>query len=125
MLLLLPYWMEDGPVAEAFDARIQQTPLAQVKTLSVSFGGQAESLQLVGRDGPEIVGRTGRVVLVAVVDSYIHSDMLDSLTYHGELLSRDNPYGMVPGEAAAVLALGPEDNRRLGADRAPFDHGRA
>ncbi len=114
MLLLLPYWMEGGVVAEAFDARLKQTPLAQVKTHSVSFGGQAESLQLVGRDGPEIVRRTGRVVLVAVVDSYIHSDMLDSLAYHSELLTRDNPYGMVPGEAAAVLALGPEDNRRLG-----------
>lgn len=114
MLLLLPYWMEGGVVAEAFDAKLKQTPLAQVKTLSVSFGGQAESLQLVGRDGPEIVRRTGRVVLVAVVDSYIHSDLLDSLAYHSELLTRDNPYGMVPGEAAAVLALGPEDNRRLG-----------
>lgn len=114
MLLLLPYWMEGGTVAEAFEARLQKTPLALVKTLSVSFGGQAESLQLVGKDGPEIVRRTGRVVLVAVVDSYIHSDMLDSLAYHGELLTRDNPYGMVPGEAAAVIALGPEDKTRLG-----------
>ena len=106
MLLLLPYWMEGGPVAEDFNTRLHQAPLPQVTSLSVSFGGQAESLQLVGRDGPEIVRRTGGIVLVAVVDSYIHSDMLDSLAYHGELLTRDNPYGMVPGEAAAVLALG-------------------
>ena len=114
MLLLLPYWMEGGPVAEDFNTRLHQAPLPQVTSLSVSFGGQAESLQLVGRDGPEIVRRTGGIVLVAVVDSYIHSDMLDSLAYHGELLTRDNPYGMVPGEAAAVLALGPENDVRLG-----------
>ncbi|MFK3780302.1 hypothetical protein [Agrobacterium sp. NPDC089420] len=114
MLLLLPYWMEGGSVFDGFRARLNQAALPQVKSLAVLFGGQAESLQLVGREGPEAVRRTGGIVLVAVVDSYIHSDMLDSLAYHGELLTRDNPYGMVPGEAAVVVALGPENSARIG-----------
>ncbi|MCZ7464826.1 hypothetical protein [Rhizobium rhizogenes] len=114
MLLLLPYWMEGGPVFASLKAKLNEVALPQVKSVAVLFGGQAESLQLVGSYGPEAVRRTGKTVLVAVVDSFIHSDMLDSLAYHGELLTRDNPYGMVPGEAAAVFALGSENSSRLG-----------
>lgn len=114
MLLLLPYWMEGGPVADDFKARLQQSPLAQVDRLAILYGAQAESLRITGLYAPEQVIKTGQTVLVATVDSYIHTDLLDSLAYHGELLTRHNPYGMVPGEAAVVLALGLNDDEPLG-----------
>lgn len=114
MLLLLPFWMEGGPVADAFEARLKEAPLPRVRHLAFLFGGHAESLQLIGRDGPAAARNTDGTLLVAAVDSYLHSDMLDSLAWHGELLTRDNPYGMVPGEAAAVFALGQDDTSRLG-----------
>lgn len=114
MFLLLPFWMEGGPIVDDFKAKLKNNPLPKVKSLALLFGGHAESLQLIGRDGPSAVREIGETVLVAVVDSLIHSNLLDSLAFHGELLTQDNPYGMIPGEGAAVFALGEENDLAIG-----------
>lgn len=114
MLLLLPFWMEGSEVFGVFESRLEESPLPGVARLAYLFGGNAEGLELVGREGPSAVRTSGRPVLVAAVDSYLHANIFDGLAYYGQLLTRDNPYGMVPGEAACVLALGQEDEGRLG-----------
>lgn len=101
--VLLPPWIETycarnevaGLLLNAFgrDAPHPVLVFGGPTQLPTTLNAIAEQL---GPDG---------VALIAVIDSYIHVDLLDALAVRGRMLSRGNPYGSVPSEAAIVLRV--------------------
>lgn len=80
----------------------------------IVFGGHAAGIRALARAGAALDADPDAVAIVLGVDSYFNSERL-FLLEHGRLLhgahqpycggSRTNPYGRIPGEGAAAVAL--------------------
>ncbi len=99
-LVLLPNWAP-GHVRAAIAA---QAPPGW-SDLRFVQGPDANALALAGHACRAIAGGRFPAVMVCAVDSQANADRLDQLMLNDELFGRANPYGVVPGEAAAVLLL--------------------
>lgn len=108
--------------------RHHQLPARQIRTIR---GGHAVGVHAL-RQASQAATQAQSLTVVLAVDSWLHPEALEYLEIdrrlHGAHASyegqpRPNPYGRVPGEGAAALALlprAPRRHRRLPADLPPW-----
>lgn len=68
-------------------------------------GQDANSLGLLGHAAAAIAAGRLPGAIVCAVDSLANAACIDHLLLNNLMLGRDTPYGVVPGEAAAVIVL--------------------
>jgi 3-oxoacyl-[acyl-carrier-protein] synthase-1 len=101
--LLLPAW---APTSLRDVLKAQFPP--GFSDLRFVQGGSANSLGLLSQAARAIA--EGRVAgaLVCAVDSLANAERMDALMLNGAMYCQTNPYGIIPGEAAAAMLLVPE-----------------
>lgn len=101
--VLLPLWIEthlarDEVAGLILDAFGQYAPRP-----TLVFGGPTHVLTTLSTLAERLA--PDDVALVAAIDSYMQTDLLDVLAVSGRMLVRGNPHGSVPSEAAVVLRV--------------------
>ncbi|MDO5605865.1 MAG: hypothetical protein Q4G25_11970 [Paracoccus sp. (in: a-proteobacteria)] len=100
-LLLNPMLRQPG--AEAwFSGAIRDYYGDRFSEIAVRFGGSAAGLSL-------LAAAPGPLHFVACADSLVTPEMIDALIMDDRLNRSGNPWGVIPGEGAVVLALGQGD----------------
>jgi 3-oxoacyl-[acyl-carrier-protein] synthase-1 len=93
--------------------------------VTVSYGGAAEALSRVAGAARRVEEGEADALLVGSVDSLLPPETLDLLWTQHRVLTRDNPYGLIPGEAACLLLVAHPavmgDARALGRVDAAFE----
>ncbi|MFD1881574.1 hypothetical protein [Paracoccus pacificus] len=101
LVLQLPE-MVGGSESEAWFRREIEDRLApRVSEVRFVYGEAAEALALLQARAPDTLH------YVAAVDSLIDARLIDWMIVQQRLFSSTNPWGTIPGEGAAVLAVGP------------------
>lgn len=103
--LLVQPWLKDHPVLAALLKAIDSPKPAGVSNVEVTFGEHAEGLLLLDASLDTVREGSAPAILVAAVDSYIHSDLWVTLGGQRRLFMPDNPHGFVPGEAACAMLV--------------------
>ncbi|AWN45497.1 hypothetical protein DK419_03495 [Methylobacterium terrae] len=104
----------DGPDREAIRALLLGPHAGLLRDIDLRPGGPAEALSDLAYAALAVRDEGEDHVLVGALDSHIHPLLLDRLAVEGRILMRGNPWGLIPGEAAAVVALGPVELRPPG-----------
>ncbi len=100
ILVLLPGW-----APQAVRARIAQHMPSNWTDIRFVQGPDANALGLLGHASRAIADGRFPAVMVCAVDSLANADRMDHLVLNDAMFGRTTPYGMVPGEAAAMVLL--------------------
>jgi 3-oxoacyl-[acyl-carrier-protein] synthase-1 len=98
--VLLPFWAPE----HVRTAIIEHVPPAWHDVRFVQ-GGEANSLGLLGHAARALAERRMPAAMVCAVDSLANAERMDHLMLNEAMFGSGTPYGIVPGEAAAVLML--------------------
>lgn len=102
LFLLLPQWLRESRMGPTVTRRAESTGRLPAQVLRF-YDDETTFPELVAH----AVAQAGRApVLVGVVDSFIHAELLDALAIQGRLLTRATPNGIIPSEAAAIFLVG-------------------
>jgi len=115
LLLALPAYRPgfDHEDARGFTAKIRDCLGSAIALGEVVMcqhdqaGGVVTLAMAMDRNAP---GR-GRHCVVVAADSYVGADTLDWIEADQRLKTEENPFGLIPGEAAAAMLLGPPATR--------------
>ncbi|WP_102225767.1 hypothetical protein [Acidimangrovimonas sediminis] len=110
--LFLPSWLASGPRA----ARVEREwrALAQVAPGPIHAAREpAEGwLAALARACRGAGAQTPPEFLVAIADSALYAEVLDAMAARGRLLSRGQPHGLIPSEAAVIVRVTTPDRAR-------------
>ncbi|SEO73679.1 3-oxoacyl-[acyl-carrier-protein] synthase-1 [Methylobacterium sp. ap11] len=98
----------EHPDRDAFRASLLEPHAGLLRDLDLLPGGPAEALSDLAHAAVAVRDGAEDHVLVGALDSAIHPLLLDRLAVEERILMRGNPWGLIPGEAAVVMALGLE-----------------
>jgi hypothetical protein len=101
--LLLPAWIDTHRIRNEVDGVLLDAFGKNAPRPTFVFGGPTRLLTTLNAIAARL--EPNGVALLAAVDSYIQVDLLDALAINGRMLSRGNPHGSVPSEAAVVLRV--------------------
>lgn len=106
-------WIDNAEIIQMLQdlaAHLSAAHGVDVDGLSFATTGPVGCLTLMDDLRPKL--DRGQSLIMVTVDSYNHRPRLRALTDAGALFSGQSPYGLIPGEAAAALLIGPatEDN---------------
>lgn len=100
ILVLLPNWAPAAVRTEI--ARSVPPGWSDIRFVQ---GPDANALALLGHACRAIADGRFPAVMVCAVDSLANADRMDQLMLNDAMFGRTTPYGMVPGEAAAIVLL--------------------
>lgn len=102
LVLIVPQWAGQDAHKAALLAYLADSTPFPAEAVSLVYSDQTTIPELIltasTAQGPQII---------AVVDSLLISDLLDSLSASNRILTRDQPHGLIPGEAATAFLVGP------------------
>lgn len=101
----------EHPDREAIRALLLEPHAGVLRDIELRPGGPAEALSDLAHAAMAVREGRDEHALVGALDSFIHPLPLDRLAEDERILMQGNPWGMIPGEAAVVLAVGIETRR--------------
>jgi 3-oxoacyl-[acyl-carrier-protein] synthase-1 len=103
--ILAPAWIKGQPVETAIREAIVEAARGFGDDVGVVFGSTADGLRLLNAGALAVSQGRAASLVVGAIDSFINAELLDALGAREALLTSNNPYGFVPGEAACALVL--------------------
>ncbi|MCF1505974.1 hypothetical protein L0F51_19625 [Afifella sp. H1R] len=103
--LLIPAWLTDNPIATRLSEWIAATWPSLVASVELVSAKDAMALAELARGILAIREKKQEAVIVAALDSFLHAELLDRLALDNRLLTREQPHGVIPSEAAVLFYL--------------------
>ena len=122
MRLVVPRWLANHDIGKRLRIWIGDTYPSLFSGVEMLTDGDTLALYEIVRGANEISGGQFPGLVIGAIDSFMDAELLDLLAMNGRIYARQTPYGLVPGEAAALLFIGKADsaNRPLGALKSLF-----
>ena len=108
MHIFLPPWIERSRLLPRLTHEFHSTHPTILDSPVLHFGGPAETFVCAADLAAAVYSKKLDCVLLCAIDSLIQPDLLDFLSFNEEILSSQNPYGFIPGEAASVILISRE-----------------
>ena len=101
-------------------ARLQDAlrPYASFESVSIFPAGHAAGVLALAWCGQQLASRPSGLCLLGGIDSYLDAESIDWLESEELLKHKTNPWGFIPGEAAAFVLIGKAGNIRVTAEPA-------
>lgn len=103
--LCLPPWLRDTPLTDALAEELSNGPLRRLGEIRLLWGDDAPFAQILA----EAAQTSDETALIGVVDTFLDPDLLDALALSDRILRTGQPHGLIPGEAAVIMRVTPQD----------------
>ncbi|MER0240060.1 hypothetical protein [Fulvimarina sp. MAC8] len=113
--LLVPGWLTGNPILERFVTWIAETYGSHIASVKLVSSRDAMATVELARSLVELHASQTRAGYFAAIDSFMHAELLDSLALNDRLLTREQPHGVIPSEAAVVFFLASDPSAAGGA----------
>lgn len=101
--LCLPAWVQQGRHGDPMRERLSERLTMPADMITLSYADQTSILDLA------FAAQQGSLPQILIVaDTYLLAELLDNLTAADRILSRYQPHGLVPSEAAVALFVAPD-----------------
>lgn len=107
VLTVLPTWARNGLPRGAAEAALNAARPDWTGPIQIVWADEIGWLPLLADQCGLIDGGAKQEVIVAVADTLCLPDLLDHLAAANRLLLKDEPNGLIPGEAAVALRVAP------------------
>ena len=120
--LVVPRWLANHDIGKRLHIWIGDTYRSLFSGVEMLTDGDTLALYEIVRGANEISGGQFPGLVIGAIDSFMDAELLDLLAMNGRIYARQTPYGLVPGEAAALFFIGKADgaNRPVGTLKALF-----
>ncbi|MGO7990412.1 hypothetical protein [Rhizobium leguminosarum] len=122
--LVLPAWLVSHKLSSQLRNWIRESYSSLFQDIEFLADGNTIALYEVAKAWQQVGAGEVASLVVGALDSHMDAELLDLLIIDGRLHHRENPHGLIPGEAAVLFMLGaPEPEEpgcALGAIKAVF-----
>ena len=109
MQLVVPTWLVGTPLAERLRDKLAHDWARVASDIEFISSAEASIIGMVG----DATSATAAVRLVGALDTFINAELLDALAMNDRLLTRSQPHGVVPSEAAVIFRVGRRDKEGM------------
>lgn len=103
--LVVARWLANHDIGQRLQVWIRDNYSNLFSTVDMLVDGDTLALYEIVRGANEISEGKLPSLVVGAIDSFMDAELLDLLAMDGRIYGRQNPHGLVPGEAASLLLI--------------------